>query len=228
MLTLNPPYSRSLTGTRVRLSSSPDCAFQLTSLSIGESRVQQYGDKLYSVPDIVNYTSDTNSDYQSSYGKSVTEYSESLSVHAGFEASFPGFSSSASTDYNESQRENLSNSFTRITYLVTQYNLSFPPVSQIQKYLKSWFVEDLDNRDPIDFYREYGTHMLRSLTIGGRALFLTSTDSRTYSSSLSIEAAARISASYLVASGNMDLSVAQKQAMESFNESSQTAVITSA
>ena len=70
--------------------------------------------------------------------------------------------------------------------------------------------------------------MLRSLTIGGRALFLTSTDSRTYSSSLSIEAAARISASYLVASGNMDLSVAQKQAMESFNESSQTAVITSA
>ena len=190
--------------------------------------MQQYGDKPYSVPDIVNYTSDTNSDYQSSYGKSVTEYSESLSVHAGMEATFPGFSASASTDYNESQRENLSNTFTRITYLVTQYNLSLPPIHQIQKYLKSWFVEDLEKRDPIDFYREYGTHMLRSLTIGGRALFLTSTDSRTYSSSLSIEAAARISASYLVASGNMDLSVAQKKAMESFNESSQTSLVTSA
>ena len=158
----------------------------------------------------------------------MTEYSESLSVHAGFEASFPGFSSSASTDYNESQRENLSNSFTRITYRVTQYNLSLPPVSQVQQYLKPWFVNDLEKRDPIEFYREYGTHLLRSLTIGGRAMFLTSTDSRTYSSSLSIEAAARISASYLVASGNIELSAAQKQAMESFNESSQTAVVTSA
>lgn len=156
----------------------------------------------------------------------MTEYSESLSVHAGFEASFPGFSSSASTDYNESQRENLSNSFTRITYLVTQYNLSLPPVSIVQQYLKSWFADDLENRDPIEFYREYGTHMLRSLTIGGRAMFLTSTDSRSYSSSMSIEAAARISASYLVASGSIELSTEQKKAMDSFNESSQTAVVT--
>ncbi|KAI0087156.1 MAC/Perforin domain-containing protein [Irpex rosettiformis] len=191
-----------------------------------DTRVQQYGDKTYSIPDIVNYTSDTNSDYRSSYGKTMTEYSESLSVHAGFEASFPGFSASASADYSESQRENLSNAFTRITYVVTQYNLSLPPVSQVQQYLKSWFVDDLEKRDPIEFYREYGTHMLRSLTIGGRAMFLTSTNTQSYSSSLSIEAAARISASYLVASGSIDLSVAQKQAMESFNESSQTAVVT--
>ena len=194
--------------------------------AVGDSRTQQYGGESYSIPDIVNYTSDTNSDYRSSYGKSVTEYSESLSIHAGLEANFPGFSSSASTDYNESQRENLSNSFTRITYLVTQYNLSLPPVSQIQQYLKPWFVDDLEKRNPIDFYREYGTHMLRSLTVGGRAMFLTSTDSRTYSSSLSIEAAARISASYLVASGTLQLSDAQTQAMVSFNESSQTAVVT--
>ena len=156
----------------------------------------------------------------------MTEYSKSLSIHAGMDASFPGFSASASSDYNESQRENLSNSFTRITYLVTQYNLSLPPVSRVRQYLKPWFVEDLEGRDPIEFYREYGTHMLRSLTVGGRAMFLTSTDSRTYSSSLSIEAAARISASYLVASGSVELSAAQKQAMESFNESSQTSIVT--
>ena len=195
-------------------------------LYVGENRTQEYGGKTYTVPDIVNYTSDTNSDYRSSYGKTVTEYSESLSVHAGMEANFPGFSASASTDYSESQRETLSNSFTRITYLVTQYNLSLPPVAVVQQYLKSWFVNDLENRDPIDFYREYGTHILRSLTIGGRAMFLTATDTRNYSSSMSIEAAARIAASYLVASGSIELSTSQKQAMDSFNEASQTAVVT--
>ena len=156
----------------------------------------------------------------------MTEYSNSLSVHAGMDANFPGFSASACSDFNDSQRENLANSFTRITYLVTQYKLSLPPVSEVRQYFKPWFIENLEGRDPIEFYREYGTHMLRSLIVGGRAVFLTSTDSRTYSSSLPIEAAARISASYLVASGSMELSAAQKQAMESFNESSQTAVVT--
>ena len=132
-------------------------------LYVGENRTQEYGGKTYTVPDIVNYTSDTNSDYRSSYGKTVTEYSESLSVHAGMEADFPGFSASASTDYSDSQRETLSNSFTRITYLVTQYNLSLPPVAVVQQYLKSWFVNDLENRDPIDFTASTGlTYFARS------------------------------------------------------------------
>ncbi|KAI0812731.1 MAC/Perforin domain-containing protein [Irpex lacteus] len=191
-----------------------------------ESRVQQYGGKSYSIPKVVNYVSDTTSDYRSYYGKTVTDYTQSLSVHAGFDASYPGFSASASADYSESQRENLSNTFTRIMYVVTEYDLSLPPVSQLPGLLKSWFVDDLDSMDPIKLYKQYGTHVLSSLTIGGRASFLTSTDSRTYSSSMSIEAAAHISASYLVASGNIDLSVSEKEAMESFNESSETSVIT--
>ncbi|KAI0088021.1 MAC/Perforin domain-containing protein [Irpex rosettiformis] len=191
-----------------------------------ESRVQQYGGKTYSIPKVVNYVSNTTSDYRSYYGKTVTDYTESLSVHAGFEASYPGFSASASADYSESQRENLSNTFTRIMYVVTQYNLSLPPLSQLPSLLKSFFVEELDTLDPVKLYKQYGTHLLTSLTIGGRASFLASTDSRKYSSDMSVEAAAHISAQYLVASGDIDLSASEKQAMESFNESSETSVVT--
>lgn len=176
---------------------------------------------------MVNYTPNTTSDYRSSYGKTTSEYTKSLSAHAGFETSFPGFSASASADYSESQRENLSNAFTRIALNVTHYNLSLPPTGQTRNLLKAWFVNDLDTMDPIQLYREYGTHLLRSLTIGGRALFLYSTDTRSYSSDMSLEAAAKLSASYLVASGNIDMSAKQKEATESFNESSQTAVATS-
>lgn len=157
----------------------------------------------------------------------MSEYTESLSAHAGFDASFPGFSASATADYTESERENLSSAFTRIMYVVTEYDLSLPPLSQLPKLLKSWFVEDLDNLDPTTLYEQYGTHMLRSLTIGGRASFLTTTDSRTYSSEMSIEAAAHVSAQYWVASGNIDLSASQKQAFQSFEESSSRKVDTS-
>jgi hypothetical protein len=176
---------------------------------------------------VINFSRNTTSTYRSSYGKTTSEYTKSLSLHAGFEASFPGFSASASADYSDSQRENLSNTFTRITYSVTHYNLSLPPISHTRSLLKSWFVKDLENMDPIEFYREYGTHLLRSLVVGGRALFLYSTDSRSYSSEISIEAAAKISASYAIASGSIELSAKQKEAMQSFNESSQTAVDTS-
>ena len=126
----------------------------------------------------------------------------------------------------ESQRESLSNAFTRIAYNVTHYNLSLPPTHQVKGLLKPWFVSDLDTMDPIELYRTYGTHLLQSMTIGGHALFLYSTDTRAYEAELSIEAAARVSASYLVSSGKIELSAAQKKAMQSFNESSQTTVAT--
>ncbi|KAI0341931.1 hypothetical protein BDW22DRAFT_219508 [Trametopsis cervina] len=205
---------------------SKSCMQQIIDWSRTETRTQRFGGKDYSIPEIVNYNINTTSDYRSSYGKTVEEYTQSLSINAGFDAKFPGFSASASSDYSESQRENLSHSFTRIAYAVTHYNLSLPPVSQIRATLKSWFQEDVDTMDPIEFFNEYGTHFLRSLTIGGRALFLSATDSRTYSSSYSIEAAAKISASYSVASGGIELSTEQKQAMNSFNESSTNTVVT--
>jgi hypothetical protein len=88
-------------------------------------------------------------------------------------------------------------------------------------------VTDLDTMDPMEFYRTYGTHLLQSLIVGGRALFLNSTDTQSYSSEMSVEAAAKISASYLVASGSMELTAKQREAMNSFNESSETAVATS-
>ncbi|KAI0341969.1 hypothetical protein BDW22DRAFT_223056 [Trametopsis cervina] len=205
---------------------SKSCLQQVIDWTKIETRSQPFGGKDYIIPNIVNYNINTTSDYRSSYGKTVEEYTRSLSVHAGFEASFPGFSASASADYSESQRTDLSHAFTRISYAVTHYNLSLPPVSRMKAFLKDWFVEDIENMDPIEFFKEYGTHFLRSLTIGGRALFLSATDTRNYSSSYSIESAAKISASYSVASGGIDLSAEQKQAMNSFNESSTNSIVT--
>ncbi|KAI0086753.1 hypothetical protein BDY19DRAFT_958469 [Irpex rosettiformis] len=189
-------------------------------------RLQEFGGKKYSVPSVVNFVRNTTSEYRSSFGKTTSEYANSLSIQAGFEASFPGFSASASADYTDAQRDNLSHAFSRITYEVTHYTLSLPPVSQTQRLLKAWFAEDLEKRDPIEFFKEYGTHLLSSATIGGRALFLTTTDTRTYSAELSIEAAAKISASYSVASGGIELSTKAEQARKSFNESSEIAIVT--
>jgi hypothetical protein len=159
-------------------------------------------------------------------GKTMTEYTKNLSFHAGLEANFPGFSASASADYSSFQKENLSNAFTRIAYIVNLFTISLPPVNQVRPPLKTWFVNDLKDKDPIELYKEYGTHLLRSLVIGGRAEFLASTDTLSYSSETSLSAAAKLSASYGVASGSIDLTASEEEAMKSFNESSKIKVIT--
>ncbi|KAI0696462.1 hypothetical protein BC835DRAFT_1342552 [Cytidiella melzeri] len=86
-------------------------------------RIQEFGDKRYSVPRAVNFARLTTADYRSSNGKSTSKYAKSLSAHAGLEASFPGFSASASADYSESQRESLSHAFTRVAYAITGHPL---------------------------------------------------------------------------------------------------------
>ncbi|KAI0700905.1 MAC/Perforin domain-containing protein [Cytidiella melzeri] len=222
LLTLGSTYNV-LNG---KYADSKSCLQQVIDWNKDTVRVQAFGGKSYSIPDIVNYNINATSDYRSTYGKTLTDYTKSLSVKAGFDASYKGFSASASADYSESQRENISHVFTRISFNVTHYDLSLPPVRHVRKYLKSWFVDDLKDMDPIELFKEYGTHFLRSLTIGGRALFLYSTDTRTYNSDFSVEAAAKISASYLVASGGIELSASQKKAMQSFNESSECTVVT--
>ncbi|KAI0682377.1 hypothetical protein BC835DRAFT_1478658 [Cytidiella melzeri] len=190
------------------------------------ARTQEFATKMYKIPDVVDFIRDTTTDYRSSYGKTTADYTKSLSIQAGLEASFPGFSASASADYSQSQRENLSNAFTRVTYAVNHYILSLPPTAQIRVLLKADFVNDLDRMEPAELYKEYGTHLLCSLTVGGRALFLTSTDTTEYNSDVSLEAAAKLSAEYSVLSGNMTLTTKEKEAVNNFNESSETSIVT--
>jgi hypothetical protein len=194
-----------------------------------------YGGKTYLVPNVVDFRAYTTSNYTAISGSSAMEYSESLSVSASVSAQFPGFSGSTTTDFNTSERSNLAHSFTRISYNVTHYILSID-LDDIRAMMLPTFVTKLNAAAEYAYkgsmtqafalFDDYGTHLLRSAIIGGRAAFTSSTDSRRYSSELSIEVAARISASYLVAKGQMELSVAQRQAMTSFNESSRNSVQT--
>ncbi|KAI0685506.1 hypothetical protein BC835DRAFT_1421150 [Cytidiella melzeri] len=189
-------------------------------------RQQEYGGKTYSVPLVVNFSRNTGSDYYSCSGTSATEYIEELSFHAGFKVGFPGFSSSASVDFSKSEMQSLSNAFTRVTHEVTHYSLSLSPPSEIIPLLRPSFVDALDNMDPSELYDTYGTHILSSILMGGRALFLTATDTRSYSSEISFSASAQISASYKLAVGTLELSAKARAAMNSFNDSSEFSITT--
>jgi hypothetical protein len=147
------------------------------------------------------------------------EYSESLSVSASDSAQFPENSSSAKEDFSTSEHSNLANSFTCISYNVTRYILSID-LDDICAMMLSGFATKLNATaehtykgsmtQAFALFDDYRTHLLRSVIIGGRAAFTSSTDSRRYSYETPIEAAAKISTLYLVAKGRMGLTVAQR------------------
>ncbi|KAH7904771.1 MAC/Perforin domain-containing protein [Hygrophoropsis aurantiaca] len=202
------------------------CRQQVIDWSKSENRTQEFGGKKYSVPLVVNFHNAITSDYRSASGKSTMDYSKSLTINAGLEAEYGGFSGSATADYSDTQRQNLAHSFTRVSYNVTHYTFSLPSTSETRGLLKKSFVQDLDSMDPVKLYDEYGTHLLLSATVGGRAAFLYTTDIRKYSSEISIEAAAKITAKYGVASGSVKLSTKEQEAMNSFTENSEVSVQT--
>ncbi|KAI0766732.1 hypothetical protein BC629DRAFT_1596249 [Irpex lacteus] len=156
-----------------------------------------------------------------SYGKRFRVHQEPV-VHAGFEASFPGFSASASADYSESQRESLSNSFTRITFSVTHYNLSLPLRARFGA-AEAVVCRRPQNMDPIEFTGSMAL-IYSALDCWRSALFLNSTDTRNTAPSV-YRSCRQDSASYLLRRQYGSFR-SQKQAMESFNESSNTSVAT--
>lgn len=131
-----------------------------------------------------------------------------------------------SADYSKEEQNSLSNVYTRVTYLVTHYNLGLPPVVEARQLLRDGFKTVLETGDPDELYKEYGTHLVRSITIGGRAAFTSSTDTQKYSSKVSIEVATKVATKFAIASLKAEMSAKDQETAESFNSASRTKVHT--
>ncbi|KAI0341912.1 hypothetical protein BDW22DRAFT_1429431 [Trametopsis cervina] len=197
---------------------------QIIDWSQAETKTQTFGGKEYKIPKDVSYNDHPTAGTHSFHGKTLQRYASSLSSYA--EIGFPGFAGSAVTDFSETERDDLSRVFTRVEYAVLPYKLALPPLSGVRPLLKPSFVDDIEKKDPVQLFKQYGTHILGSLAVGGRALFLSSTDVRTYTgTTYSIEAAAKLSTSYSMVP-SMSLTPEQEQAIKSFNEASTTTIAT--
>lgn len=193
---------------------------------LGEWTTEVFGGKTFSVPKAANFIRNITSDFSSSSGNSTSDYAKDLALHAGLEGDYSFFSGSASADYSKEEKNSLSNIYTRITYLVTHYILTLPPLLETRALLRDSFKTILESGDPAELYKEYGTHLVKSVTIGGRAAFTSSTDTRKYSSDVSIEVAAQMAAKFAIASLKADMSAKDKKTAESFNSASRTKVHT--
>ncbi|OBZ73729.1 hypothetical protein A0H81_06231 [Grifola frondosa] len=182
--------------------------------------------KVWAIPDSINFQSYVNTIFMSNHGESTEDYTKSLSSRTELGASYPFFSGSVSVDYSSEETSNVANSFTRVMHNVNLYTLSLPLPDRLRSLLSPWFQKDLDEKDPAALFDQYGTHLVNSLTAGGRASFTYATDSRKYSSSESVEVAAQLTVKFLMGQLSAEEQVKYKETISSFQTSSKHKILT--
>ncbi|KAK0502049.1 MAC/Perforin domain-containing protein [Armillaria luteobubalina] len=185
-----------------------------------------FGDKIWGVPDMVNYNPVSRTEFNSTFGKSADDYSRALSSRTELGTEWPFFSGSVSVDFSQSETNNLANAFTRVTNEVTLYTLSLPPPLELQMYLRPAFLKILDSADPQLIYEQYGTHIVSNMIIGGRAAFTCTTDTTRYSASDSVEVAAQVSVKAFMGTLSASEQLKYQETIDSFQESSTYRVLT--
>ena len=154
-------------------------------------------------------------------GADVQELQHKLGVSAGISGGIGAFSGSISSNFSSSQTTSSSYMFSRVQQSVSLWTLSFTPdpevlAAYIDPALKTALASANSDDDYKALFDTWGSHILTGISIGGRAVYTSATDSSAFASTEELQVAA--SASYGAVTGQT--SVSNTNAQSSFNSHS--------
>jgi hypothetical protein len=111
-----------------------------------------------------------NDDY-TIFATTVEEYTSQLTVKAQVGADIGGFSGSVSSSYTSSMSSYLKNTYGEHGHVYSGITVQLPlSADQLRAHLKDHVKTDLETLSPAAVIRKYGTHLVSSVMIGGKAL----------------------------------------------------------
>ena len=165
-------------------------------------------------------TNSSNSRYIS--GQSAWTYAESMatSVNAGGKYLF--FGGSVGANFSSSSLTEKNRSYATLMYEAYKYGLSIDDQSiDLKNYLSDSFTQAIKTMDAKQLFELYGTHVLRSIRLGGRIEYNVTTDSTYQSSSNSMELDVKTSFNALFASANIGVSTSSSTTSTEFFQHSE-------
>lgn len=155
-------------------------------------------------------------------GQDAWTYSESLAVSVNVSGKYLCFGGSVKTKFNSQHLKEKNRSFATLMYRASKYDLFIDDVSiNLRDYLSDSFKKDIETLDAKSLFERYGTHVLRSIIMGGRIEYDITTDSSYQSSSSNLEVDVKASFNAVFASANIGVNVNQSEASTSFKEHSE-------
>ncbi|MDA8233414.1 MAG: S-layer homology domain-containing protein [Clostridia bacterium] len=164
----------------------------------------------------------SNSDSRYVEGNSASSYSQQLATRVGASGNYLFFSGSVSTNFSSSTLTEKNRSYATLIYEALKYRLYLDNQNlNLMDYMTTSFKNDIDKMDPVKLFETYGTHILKSLHMGGRLEYSASANSTYYKTESSLEVDTKAAFNTLFASAGVSVSSSKKEASSSFYSNSE-------
>jgi len=130
--------------------------------------------------------------YREISGENLLEVSHQIGVEAGLKGGYAGVTASVKAKFKRSEQRSEKTHFVKISFTHSGTTLYIEGGrQQIRAQLNEEFRNALNNGDPDELIREYGTHLVRKIIVGGRAEYYVRSSATSRMTSEEFEAAAR-------------------------------------
>lgn len=178
--------------------------------------------KTYGIPNkFVQYLDKNKRDSGFVTGNTVEDYLSKLSGSVEIGAKYAGFEGSVKSEFSETSSYSRYNSYTRLQYYTSFWRLTLEETTgNARSFLKDFVRDQIDNLEPMELYRKFGTHYVNDITVGGRCITSAVTNRLKCSDQTSFGVLLKAKFDALVASGSASTNVTNKEDLEKFNENS--------
>lgn len=164
--------------------------------NLGSQREIIVEGKSFLIPEIVRYTEVMQGTFESKFGKTLKEYSDTLKVSTGVEGKYGFFQGSISTSFDRSTLQKSEYEYSTVNDDVQKWILALPTKtdSRLKSMLDPVFNKDLNgNMDPETLFNTYGAYYLHEIVVGARCSYNSSTNKKTMDQNVNVEVAAKMS-----------------------------------
>ncbi|WNG44166.1 hypothetical protein F0U60_08650 [Archangium minus] len=187
--------------------------------------------KDYLIPSCMTAVQNTAAYWSGNTAESREEFQNSISVHAGVDASYGAFSGEMKADYTSEYEES--------SLYAYAYNNFYAPLALIElnpgtEYLSSEFLSRVQSLPSVaskdtlpafeSFFTDYGIYYTQKVVLGGSLQFYVAVAQSSQLSSANISAMLKAQYSGLFVSGSLDASVEFSEQWKSYSQSSQTVI----
>jgi len=163
-------------------------------INFDQYRKEKVGEKEYKVPEDADVQFLGSNEFNSISGQTIGEYQDKRITSAGLSAGYPFFSGSVTANFQAIHYRTLNYSFVNVSNTVNLWKVSLPyDAALLRPMLTEEAKANLAGMAPQDLFSKYGTHLLVSATIGGRADYFVAVEKNEATSQLDLAAAAEAS-----------------------------------
>jgi hypothetical protein len=130
--------------------------------------------------------------YKEIMGQNLLEVGQEIAVEVGLKGGYAGISGSVKSKFKRSEQRSQKSQFLMISFTHSGTRLYIEGgKAQIREQLLDEFSDALNTGDPDELIREYGTHLVKKIIVGGRAEYYVRSSTTSTMTSEEFELAAR-------------------------------------